>query len=285
MKKMAMMALVALLAFCAAGMAVAGTLEQVKKSGAFRIGYRKSEPPMSFEGADGTPMGYSIDLCTRIGAAVGMAVGREDIKIKYIPVTSENRFSALADNSIDILCGSTTRTISRGEKVDFTLLTFATGASLISLKKTPVNILGDLQGKKVAVVRDTTTVGVLKKALNDAVTQAEIVEVESAETGMRLLDKEQVAAFSADQVVLIGQLVTADDPKRYVISDSTFSYEPFALAVRRDDADFRLVADRTLARLYRSGQIAEIYKKWFGLFSDRVPSAVAALYQLNALPE
>ena len=282
-KLIAALMLLALVAGTAA--AQEATLEQIKKTGKFRIGYRHAEPPMSFVGKDGTPMGYSIDLCTRIATAAKTAAGRDDISIEYVPVTSENRFSALQENKIDLLCGSTTRTISRGEHVDFTLLTFATGASLMSLRKTPVNILGDLQGKKIAVVKGTTTIDVLKKALQDAVTEAQVVEVDSATQGISLLDKEEVAAFCSDQIVLIGQLVTAENPNRYVISDSTFSYEPFALALRRNDSDFRLVADRTLAQLYRSGQIAEIYKKWFGAFSDRAPSAIAALYQINALPE
>jgi ABC-type amino acid transport substrate-binding protein len=64
-----------------------------------------------------------------------------------------------------------------------------------------------------------------------------------------------------------------------------FSFEPFALAVARDDADFRLVADRALSQLYRSGQIAGIYNRWFGRFAKKPPVALKALYQLHATPE
>jgi len=285
MKRILTAAALLILAASTAAADPASTLERIRESGILRIGYRKAEPPMSFAGPDGRPAGYSIDLCTRIATALKSRLEMTDLKLEYVPVTAQNRFTALADDRIDILCGSTTRTLSRGESVDFTLLTFATGASLVSLKKAPVKILGDLQGKKVAVVKGTTTVEALKKALADAVTEATIVEVESADEGLALLDREEVAAFGSDQVVLIGQLLISETPERYTLMDNLFSYEPFALAVRRNDADFRLVADRTLAHLYRSGQIAEIYKKWFGRFSDRVPGAVAALYQINALPE
>jgi ABC-type amino acid transport substrate-binding protein len=64
-----------------------------------------------------------------------------------------------------------------------------------------------------------------------------------------------------------------------------FSYEPFALAVRRNDADFRLVADRVLSHLYRTGEVVQIYEKWFGDIKGRMPSALQAMYQLSATPE
>ena len=99
-----------------------------------------------------------------------------------------------------------------------------------------------------------------------------------------LLSKE-VDAYSSDQVVLIGLVLTHAGDEKFIISKELISYEPFALAVRRDDADFRLLADRVLSQLYRSGQIIAIYEKWFGGFSDEVPNLVEAMYLLNSVPE
>ncbi len=261
------------------------TLEQISKTGKIRIGFRQSVPPMSFRDNDGNPVGYSVDLCDLIVDAVKTKLGNPDIAVDYLPVSSQNRFDALADNKIDILCGATTKTLSRGELVDFTQLTFATGASLLSLQSQPINTVEDLEGKKVGVAKGTTTENVLKDVIAKSGTEAEIVVVESAVEGFDMLENGEIAAFSADQVVLIGLLFTSDNPRRYGVSEITFSYEPFALAVRRNDADFRLVADRVLSRLYRTGQIIEIYGKWFGRFSSEIPSAIAAVYQINATPE
>ncbi len=261
------------------------TLEQISKTGKIRIGFRQSVPPMSFRDNDGNPVGYSVDLCDLIVDAVKTKLGNPDIAVDYLPVSSQNRFDALTDNKIDILCGATTKTLSRGELVDFTQLTFATGASLMSLQSQPINTVEDLAGRKVGVAKGTTTENVLKDVIAKSGTEAEIVVVESAVEGFDMLEKGEIAAFSADQVVLIGLLFTSDNPRRYGVSEITFSYEPFALAVRRNDADFRLVADRVLSRLYRTGQIIEIYGKWFGRFSNEIPSAIAAVYQINATPE
>ncbi len=265
--------------------APSGTLEQIRASGTVRIGYREDEPPMSFHDENGGPVGYSIDLCARIVDAIRSELGLAEIATVYVPVTATDRFTALTGNRIDILCGSTTKTLARGRLVDFTQLTFATGASLLSLADAPIAGLGDLRGKKVAVVRDTTTIEVLKAGLKAGGIEADVVPVDTSRHGMKLLRAGEVAALSADQVVLVGLVLTAQDPERFGISPNFFSFEPFALAVRRDDADFRLVADGALSRLYRTGEIDAIYKKWFGILSEDKPALIESLYRLNSTPE
>ena len=261
-----------------------GTLQQIKKSGEIRIGFREAEPPMSFLGEDGTPAGYSIDICMQIVAALDSKIGTR-LKIKYVPVTAENRFSTLTDGKIDILCGSTTKTLARREFVDFTQLTFVTGASLMTLKSADLPDLASLSRKRIGVVQNTTTIEVLYSLLDQAKINARVVRVASARDGLEKLRSGEIDAFSADQVVLIGLATTADDASDFGIASGVFSFEPFALAVRRNDADFRLVADRVIAHLYRSQQILQIYNKWMGKFAKERPAAFDALIQLNATPE
>ena len=232
-----------------------GTLDQIKESGKVRVGFRESEPPMSFLDKQGKPAGYSIDLCTRIVNEVKNELKNPDILIEFVPVRATNRFDAVANNSIDILCGSTTKTISRGKLVDFTQLTFVTGASLLTLESGEVEDMSALQGKKVAVTKNTTTLEALSKMLKESVSDAQIVQVDTASAGLEALLKGEVDAFSADQVVLIGLVLTHDGPEKFAITGDVYSYEPFALAVRRNDSDFRLLADKVLSQLNRSGQI------------------------------
>ncbi len=263
---------------------IPNTLDQIKQTGKIRIGYRESEPPMSFLSKKGKPIGYSIDLCNRIVAGVKIEIGKE-VSVEYIPVTAHSRFDALAENKIDILCGSTTKTLSRGNLVDFTQLTFVTGASLMMLKGEEINELSERDGKKGGVVRDTTTLEKLDKMLKETSTDAEVVTFNTALEAVDALRKGKVAAYSSDQVVLIGLVITAEDGDNFSISPEVFSYEPFALGVRRNDADFRLVADSVLSRLYRTGHVDQIYEKWFGKFSEKRPPLHNVLYQLNSTPE
>jgi ABC-type amino acid transport substrate-binding protein len=262
-----------------------GTLKRIDETGQINLGFRESEPPMSFQDQDGNPVGYSIDLCDHIAAAVKQKLGRSDIAVNYVPVTAESRFTAIESASIDILCGATTKTLSRSERVGFTQLTFVTGASLLSLDAAKVPNVSGLKGKRVAVVTNTTTIEALKGALNTMLIDSEVVPVPSALEGMALLDKGEVDAFSSDQVVLIGQVIARKSGKQYFLSQELFSFEPFALAVARGDVDFQLVADRALSQLNRSGQILKIYRKWFARFAEKPTMALKALYQLNAIPE
>jgi glutamate/aspartate transport system substrate-binding protein len=281
-------ALIALISMLVSGAGSAGdtpTLEQIKKDEVIRIGYRKAEPPMSFLNEDKQPIGYSIDLCLHIVNEVKSILKNPNIATRYVPVTASNRFEALSNNSIDILCGATTKTLSRSELVDFTQLTFITGAALLSLKTAKIEGFTDLMGKKIAVVKGTTTMDILAKTLRNEASDAKIIPVDSATIGMDLIIKGEVDAFSSDQIVLIGLVVTHKDPKHFAVSDKVFSFEPFALAVRRNDAEFRLLADRVLSRLSRSSQIIKVYKQWFGKYIKEVPALLEALYILNATPE
>jgi ABC-type amino acid transport substrate-binding protein len=279
------MALVCLNIATSAAGELTGTLKRIDDTGQINLGYREFEPPMSFRDNSGKPVGYSIDLCDHIAAAVKKRLGRSDITLNYVPVTAENRFTSIESESIDILCGATTKTLGRSERVGFTQLTFVTGASLLSMDDAKVpNVLG-LKGKRVAVVSTTTTIEALKGALNETLVDAEVIPVSSATEGMALLDKGEVDAFSSDQVVLIGQVIARDSGKQYFLSQELFSFEPFALAVKRGDVDFQLVADRALSQLNRSGQILETYRKWFARFAEKPTMALRALYQLNATPE
>jgi len=259
-----------------------GTLLQIQKSGKVKIGYRESQPPMSFLDKDGMPAGYSIDLCKLIVTGIEDKIGG-DVAIEYVAVTAAERFEALSANRIDILCGSTTKTLSRSELVDFTQLTFVTGASFMTLKST--QLMNNFSGKKIGVVKGTTTGVSLKELFLETETKADIVMLETTEEGINALKEGKIDAFAADQVVLIGLALSLGNPENFSILPSLFTYEPFALAVRRNDADFRLIADRVISDLYRTKKIVPIYKKWFGQFSSKMPTAFEAVIMINSTPE
>ena len=261
---------------------LAGTLQLIQNSGKIRIGYRTSLPPMSFIGKNTTPEGYSIDLCKQIVKGVEKKIG-SDVRIEYVPVTAENRFEALSANKIDILCGATTNTLSRREIVDFTQMTFITGGAYLTLKGN--NVRNNFDGKKIGVVKGTTTAVVLKELFKETEVTAEIVLLDTTEEGFTALKNGTIDAFSADQVVLIGLVLSSVDPGKFSILPDLFSYEPFALAVRRNDADFRLVADRVLSSLARSKEILTIYDKWLSEFSKDRPRAFETLIKFNSIAE
>jgi len=283
-RKLAIILCILFFATPVAAQELTGTLQQIKKTGQIRIGYRASEPPMSFLEKDGTPNGYSIDLSKCIVTEIEKRIGA-DVKVEYVPVTAENRFKALVANKIDILCGATTKTLSRSELVDFTQLTFVTGASLMRLRDNSDRYASGFDGKRIGVVKGTTTAVFLKDLIRETSTRAEVVLFNSAEEGMDALRKKKIDAYSADQVVLIGIASKAHDRMKLEMDPNVFSFEPFAFAVRRNDADFRLVADRVISDLCRTKKIFEIYDKWIGDITGQRLPIFEAMVQLNSTPK
>lgn len=261
------------------------TLKRINDTSTINLGYRVDQTPMSYDRGENQPAGYSVELCNRIADGVKQTLGRDDIRVKYHAVTAENRFESIRSGKIDILCGATTRTLSRAEIVGFTQSTFVTGAGFLSYQDQQLSHLEDLVGKRVAVVVNTTTIVALNRVIQELGLSIEVVEVDSTKKGMDLLERKEVDAFAADEVVLIGQVISRGGRDTYALSEELFSFEPFALAIPRGDPDFQLVADRVLSRLNREGGVVSIYKRWFGSFGRKPPAALRALYQLNSIPE
>ncbi len=175
--------------------------------------------------------------------------------------------------------------MSRQEQVDFSLPTFVTGGSVLTVATSGIQGMSDLSGKKVGVAQDTTTVEQLRNLLEQSLIDAEVVIVDDRNDGMNRLNRGDIDAFASDQIVLIGQIIESINPQRYSLVGDIFSYEPYGFVIRRNDADFRLVVDKAIAQLYRSGQHADIFYKWIGRIGISVPPILAAMYQLSAIPE
>lgn len=263
-----------------------GTLKRVAETGEFRIGYVPNSPPMSLLGDDGQPTGYSVTLCRAVAAAVRDAIGLAEINVSYVALDlPEDRINAVVNHDIDIECGPTTVTLARREKVDFTLLTYITGGAVLSLSNKSINSVAELTEKTVAVIRGSTTHDAIRRYINNNDFKITLRIVTSRAEGMELLNAGKVDGFASDRIMLIGQIVRSQDRSRYSISRDVFSYEPYALMVARGDPDFRLIADRALARLYSTARILRLYNDWIGRYGEPLPPMVKAMYQYQTVGE
>lgn len=245
-----------------AGPAEAATLDRVRDSGVFRIGYRADAKPYSFRNERGEASGYIVDLCREVAAAVRAEVG-ERMRVEYVLVPADQRFESVRDGKVDILCDPSTMTIPRREMVDFSLPTFMDGASILYRINKPVLRFEDLAGKRVGVLGGTTTEQVLRQTLGDLGLRSTIVPVQDHRAGIDLLSGDKIDAYFADRAIIAALLAEGGRPG-FQLSRQYYSYETYALALPRDDGAFRLLVDRTLARLYRTGRINAVLAKTFG---------------------
>ena len=126
------------------------TLKRISESGVINIGYRVDQTPLSFDRGDNVAVGYSVDLCKLIAGGVVDRLNMPDLKIEFVPVTAKSRFEDIGSGKIDILCGATTKTLSRMEKVGFTQPTFMTGGGLLSNGDAPVSGVAGMNGRRPA---------------------------------------------------------------------------------------------------------------------------------------
>ena len=234
---------------------------------------------------NGEPQGYSVELCRAAADGVAEQLKRASLKVRWVKLTIQNRIDAVREKRVDIECSTTTWTLARQKLVDFSLVTFVDGGSILTKADEPARRLADFGGKRIAVIRGTTTEKALRESLGRAMVLATVVLVNNRDEGLELLRQGQVEGLASDRTALIGVVVTtraAGDA--FKLLDEDFSIEQYALMLPRADADFRLAVNRSLARLYRSREIEKVYSKWLGPLGP--PSMLlSATYFIQSLSE
>jgi len=260
-----------------------GALAAIQNSGVIRLGHLQNSPPFSYlEG--GTPQGYSVELCKHVAESIQRQLKLTSLRIQWVPLKLQERIPAVRERKVDIECGTTTWTLSRQQEVDFSLMTFVDGASVLVRRNSDMLRLADLNGKKIAVVPTTTTASALQATLKARMLSAVVVPVDTPEEGVTKLREGEVDGYASDRVLLLGQGLAVKDEANLRVLDEDFSVEPYALVLARGDPDFRLAIDRALAALYRSGDIESIFERWLGPLG-RPSTLLSALYYLQSIPE
>ncbi len=298
MRGLVLPALLTLFVLGQPGLAEAAILERIAETKTFKIGVREDARPFSFKNEAGEATGYTVDLCREVAVDLKAHLGLEQLAVEFVAVTADDRFQAIAEGKIDILCGSTTATLSRRETVSFSVPTFVTGVSAVLRSDAPRFLQEVLSGRTAAVpprarllqAFEDRTFGVhsgttaeewLKGSLTQLATNASMVSLGTYEEGLEAVRKGELDAFFGDRALLIGALSEHGKPADFEVAERFFTYEPYALAFQKEDEDFRLLVDRSLSRLYRSSAVIPIYSKYFG----RPGKAVMALFTINSLPE
>lgn len=263
--------------------AFADTLDKIKQSGTIVLGIRQDAKPFSFIDGQGEAAGYSVQVCQAVVQSLSKQLALPDLKTDYKLVTAENRFTLLQSGEVDLDCGVTTYTLGRLADVDFSLLIFATGVDLMVRSDENIGGLADLAGKTIGVLAGATAEADLKELLQAGGVTASIVTLPSYTDMLASLETDEVQAVFGDRALLLEARNRALNPGHLRVLAAKYSYEPYALALRRGDNAFRQAVDTALARLYRTAQITKIHEVWFGpLEAD---SETAALYRLLGLPD
>jgi len=237
-------------------------LERIKERGVINMGHREASVPFAYI-HEGKVQGYSIDLCDKFVEAIKKTLEMPNITVKHVPVTSQTRLALIANGNIDMECGSTTNNLTRQMQVDYLPVTFITGTKIGSMKDSGIMEIEDLDGKAIALQQGTTNEKAIKRVIKEQGINIKIVNVKDHPQGWLALTTGRVDAYATDDVLLYGLISKSKNPDQFQVTGRFLSYDPYGLMVPRDDSTYRRLGTVVLADLMRSGEMLEIYNKWF----------------------
>ncbi len=267
MKKLSTKVMVSALGVVLAGGAfsqvqAADTLAKIKASGKVVIGYRESSDPISYI-VGGKPLGYAVDICNTVAAELKKELKLPNLKVEYKPVTSSTRIPEMLAGNIDMECGTTTNSIQRQQQVSFSTNYYATEVRMAVKANSTVKDLGDLNGKAVATTQGTTSDKYIKMGAKDEQVKVTNVYGKDHSDSFAMVASGRAAAFVMDDNILAGLIAKSSNPKDFKIVGPVLSSEPYGIMLPKGDVAFKKVADRVVNSMWKNGQMAALYKKWF----------------------
>ena len=236
------------------------TLEKISRTGTLTIGARATSPSFGFINDKKEWVGFSIDLVEQaIVPALTKKLGKP-ILVEKKESTPPTRFALLSASAVDLLAETVTDTPERRKQVDFSITYFLTGAQFLVKKGSPIRGLESVAGKRVAVLRGSTTA----RLIREKVPTANVREFPDNPAVFQALAQGQVDTFTNDGIQLAGMKANAPNPDEWEVVGAFYSSEPYGMPIRKNEADFKELVDSALKQAIASGKYFELYEKWFG---------------------
>ncbi|MFD1559095.1 glutamate/aspartate ABC transporter substrate-binding protein [Paraburkholderia silviterrae] len=240
-----------------------GTLKKIKDTGVIVLGHRESSIPFSYYDDKQNVVGYSQEFAMKVVEAVKQKLNMPNLKVKMVPITSQNRIPLVQNGTIDIECGSTTNNAERQQQAAFTDTIFVIGTRLMTKKDSGIKDFADLKGKTVVTTAGTTSERILRKMNQDKSMGMSIISAKDHGESFMTLSTGRAVAFMMDDALLAGERAKSNNPGDFVIVGTPQSREAYGCMLRKNDPEFKKVADEAIAKVETSGEADAIYKKWF----------------------
>src|SRR5215469_6476364 len=264
-------AVICMMSGSAAALWAETTLEKIERTGTLTIGTRTGSPPFAYVNKNNDWVGFSIDLVDQaILPALSKKLGKR-IKLEKKESTPQTRIPLLTSNAVDLIAETMTDTKERRESVDFSLTYFVTGAQFLVKKGSPIKGIQTIAAKRIAAQQGSTNARIIR----ERVPNAKLLEFPDQPAAFQALAQGQVQAYTNDGIQLAGLRAKAPRPDEWVVVGEFFSYEPYGMAMRKNDSDFRQVVNVGLMDAISSGLYFQLYDKWFGTKGE-VPYPLSA---------
>lgn len=275
-------------------------LARIRQTGTLRLGYYANAGPFSYQDENGQPAGYAVALCQEIANDIKSELGLSVLNVQFVLVTGEDRFDAVTQGRVDLLCGPAVETVARRKQVSFSIPIFLGGLAALLRADAPAQVRDVLSGKEppyrplwrgsiglalqhrtFSAVTGTTSLTWLNSKISEFQLDAKVSPVETHDAGVqRVLNRTSDVLFG-ERAILLDAKKRNPSGKDLIVLDRLFTFEPLAFSLARDDEDFRLFVDESLSRLSRSGQTQALYKRFFGEPDENA----LAFFRMNTIAE
>lgn len=259
----AILAAVAVMAATMSTASAQGRLDKIRASGEVTLGYRDSSIPFSYLDDNQKPIGYSMDICHKIVAALKKDLNLPDLRVKEVPVTSSTRIPLVANGTVDLACGSATNNAERQKQVSFAPTTFVTATRFVALKSAHLKDLADFKGKTVVSTAGTSNLRWLTQTNAREKLGMRIIAAKDHSGAFLTVASGRAVAFFMDDILLAGLVANSRTPANWVISAKAYTIEPYGIIEPRGDELFKTAVDNAVKAMMKDGALKAIYAKWF----------------------
>lgn len=209
------------------------TIEKIKKRGHLRCGVSQGLPGFSSTDTKNNWKGIDVDFCK----AVAAALLKDPSKVKYVPLSSKERFTALQSGEIDLLSRNTTYTLSRDTSlgIDFVGVIYYDGQGIMVRKSVGVSSAKELDGATVCVNSGTTTELNIADYFRANGLKYKLVSFEKTDEVIAAYDAGRCDVYTTDQSGLYSERIKLKDSSKHIILPEVISKEPLGPAVRHGD--------------------------------------------------
>ncbi len=220
--------------------ASAQTLNTVKQRGVLNCGANGTLAGFGLPDPQGNWTGFDVDYCRAIAAAIF----DDPNKVKFVPLTAKDRFTALQSGEVDVLARNTTWTSSRDTSLglQFTAINYFDGQGFLVRKSLKVNSALELNDAAVCVQQGTTTELNLADYFRANRMKLKTVTFATSTEALKAYDAGRCDAYTTDASALYAERLRTTNANDHIVLPEIISKEPFSLAVKQGDDQWADVA-------------------------------------------
>lgn len=252
-----------LILFIATEVHAIDTLARIKERKTIVIAHREASIPISYLSEDSKPIGYAMDICSKVVERIKRELKMPQLAVSYLLVNPSNRLLAIQEGKADMECGTTANTAERRKQMAFSIPYFFSATRLLANANVNMKNWTDLSQKRVVVVRGSVASSLLRQQIQLKFSELKITEASSSRTAFELLQGGQADVLVGEEVVLAGLRASAETPSQWKIVGDGIGIEAQTVMLAKADPALKALIDKEIARMINEGELSKVYEKWF----------------------